>query len=73
LGFTLVGGRLDGSDDVIAAIDALTAAGVGDMLRANQHRAAMEVMRRAASACDVTVVTRGRLDRWERWGVCQHH
>jgi ABC-type hemin transport system substrate-binding protein len=48
LGFTLVGGRLDGSDDVIAAIDALTAAGVGDAALAAQHRAAMDAMRRSA-------------------------
>jgi iron complex transport system substrate-binding protein len=50
LGFTLVGGRLDGSDDVITAIDALRAAGVGDMSLANQHRAAMETMRQSAAS-----------------------
>ncbi len=49
VGFTIVGGRLDGSDDVIAAIDALSAAGIGDDSLVARHRTAMERVRSAAA------------------------
>ncbi len=48
MGFTLVGGGLDGIDDVIAAIDALQATGVGDLEQAAGRRAVLSEMRAAA-------------------------
>jgi len=57
LGFTLIGGRLDGSADVVAAIDGLAAAGIGDPTLTVRFRDAMESVRRAAAAVDETSPT----------------
>lgn len=49
LSFTLVTHRLDGAGDVIAAIDALEAAGVGEASRAAAHRDALGMLAESAA------------------------
>jgi iron complex transport system substrate-binding protein len=54
LGFELIGGRLDGSGDVITAIDALRSAGVGDPQRTEDRRRAMVEVQAAAAEVEVS-------------------